>query len=57
LKEELMGIEHFKDPNAVSWEDMKTELGFSAEEEEEIRVGAQQMIAAAGVRAAAGPKV
>jgi hypothetical protein len=42
-----MGIDHFKDPDAVSWEDMKTELNFSAAEEEEIQAGAQQMIAEA----------
>src|SRR5437762_3367096 len=40
-------MDHLKDPRAISWDEMKEELGFTETEHEEIRVGAQEMIAQA----------
>jgi DNA-binding XRE family transcriptional regulator len=39
--------DHRKDPSATSWEDMKDALDFTDAEREEIRTGAQEMIAQA----------
>lgn len=40
-------VDHLDDPDAVSWEEMKRELGFTEDEREEIRAGAQALIAEA----------
>lgn len=37
--------EHLKDPQAISWDDMQNELGFSESEKAEIRAGARALIA------------
>jgi predicted XRE-type DNA-binding protein len=39
--------EHVADPNARSWEALKSELGFTEAEREEIDAGAQRLIAQA----------
>lgn len=39
--------DHLKDPLAISWTDLKDELEFTEAEQEEIRVGAQRLIAEA----------
>jgi predicted XRE-type DNA-binding protein len=39
--------DHLRDPEAVSWADMKEELGLTAEEQAEIRAGAEHLIAQA----------
>lgn len=36
--------DHLKDPQAVSWDAMKQELGFTEAEHEEIRSGARKLI-------------
>jgi hypothetical protein len=41
--------EHIADPNARSWEALKSELGFTEAEREEIGAGAQRLIAQARV--------
>lgn len=40
-----MGIDHGKDPQAVTWDELIEEFDFTPAEREEIRRGAQQMIA------------
>jgi predicted XRE-type DNA-binding protein len=40
-------MDHLKDPQAISWDDMKEELGFTEAEREEVRSGAQALIAQA----------
>jgi DNA-binding XRE family transcriptional regulator len=40
-------MDHLKDPDAISWEQMKEELDFTDAEKDEIRVGAQELIAQA----------
>lgn len=40
-------MDHLNDPQAVSWTEMKDELGLTAEEQSEIREGAQDLIAQA----------
>lgn len=37
--------DHLDDPDAVSWEDLKQELDLTTEEQEEIRAGADRLIA------------
>jgi predicted XRE-type DNA-binding protein len=37
--------DHLGDPQAISWEDMKDELGFTDAERDEIKAGAQALIA------------
>ena len=39
--------DHLKDPQATSWTDLKDELEFTESEHEEIRIGAQRLIAEA----------
>jgi predicted XRE-type DNA-binding protein len=39
--------DHSRDPQAISWVDLKDELGFTDAEQEKIRVGAQELIAEA----------
>ncbi|MEJ3744032.1 XRE family transcriptional regulator [Actinomycetes bacterium KLBMP 9797] len=39
--------EHLRDPNARTWDQMKTELGFTDAERAEIAIGAQRLIAEA----------
>lgn len=39
--------DHLNDPDAVSWEDLKQELGLTTAEREEIRTGADRLIAEA----------
>jgi DNA-binding XRE family transcriptional regulator len=36
---------HLDDPEAISWDEMKGELGFSEEEREQIQEGARALIA------------
>jgi DNA-directed RNA polymerase specialized sigma subunit len=38
-------IDHLKDPQAISWMDLKEELEFTPDELQEIRKGAQELIA------------
>jgi len=38
-------MDHLKDPQAISWDDMKEELGFTEAERKEIEAGAQVLIA------------
>lgn len=38
---------HFDDPEAVSWDEMKRELGFTEEEHEQVRAGARSLVAEA----------
>jgi DNA-binding XRE family transcriptional regulator len=40
-------MDHLKDPHAISWEQMKEELGFTDAEKDEINAGAQELIAQA----------
>ena len=40
-------MDHLNDPQAISWDDMKSELGFTEAEHEEIRAGTQELIAQA----------
>jgi len=40
-------MDHLNDPQAVSWAEMKDELGLTAEEQSDIREGAQELIAQA----------
>jgi DNA-binding XRE family transcriptional regulator len=40
-------MDHLNDPQAVSWTKMKDELGLTAEEQSDIREGAQKLIAQA----------
>src|SRR5688572_13353272 len=37
--------DHLDDPQAISWEDMKDELGFTEAERDDIKSGAQALIA------------
>ena len=37
--------DHLKDPQAISWTDLKDELGFTETERDEIESGAQALIA------------
>jgi hypothetical protein len=39
--------DHLTDPEAISWDELKDELGFSDAELEETRTGAQELIARA----------
>lgn len=39
--------DHLKDPQAISWNEMKQELGFTGAEQEDIQAGAQDLIAQA----------
>lgn len=40
-------MDHLRDPDAIAWEDMKTELGLTDSERAEIRAGADELIAQA----------
>jgi DNA-binding XRE family transcriptional regulator len=40
-------MDHLKDPQAISWDDMKVELGLTGAERDEIKAGAQELIAQA----------
>jgi hypothetical protein len=48
-------MDHLNDPQAVSWAEMKDELGLTAEEQSDIREGAQELIAQARARLRSGP--
>jgi predicted XRE-type DNA-binding protein len=40
-------MDHLDDPQAISWDDMKAELDFTDAEQDEIKTGAQELIAQA----------
>jgi DNA-binding XRE family transcriptional regulator len=40
-------MDHLDDPGAISWDDMKAELDFTDTEQDEVKTGAQTLIAQA----------
>jgi hypothetical protein len=54
IAKELTMADRGGDPKLISWVDLKDELGFTAAERDEIRAGAEDLIAQARARRQAG---